>query len=960
MKNHPFALLLFGLLASAPSMASADAPSDLTACQATVASASAQYIQSLTDAVDGCLRRMSAAVIARGATTEQAATGVAPKCVAFFRRLSNANRPRKQLDRIFNATVDGACDPAVNPDLLHTAADTYTIGQRSLGAERLAASCASLGQDASIKSFAAWRDCLRAATECEAQQAVALRWPRALEYFAALKTAIAALPADAARDDALAGLTALDREIEGAVDDDVADVRCAAPAGVLATGQSGCVDFGAGSPTYTCPTRLPGQDAFFRPGVPSRYTDNGDGTVTDLVTGLTWEKLDAAGGMHDKDAVGDWASTTSTKIDQLNGAAFAGHTDWRIPNRRELESLVNVGAGQPKIGSAFNDSCTPGCSSIECSCTATAEYWSSSVYQADADRRWIVSFVNGAIGHDDKTTGSYRVRAVRGGVTTPVAPAATMKAAEKLADTAGEQLQACQLTAADATSKYARAATRAIGACLGAMSSAVVGGGATPAQAATATAEQCATSLRRLLDTVKPKRTLAARAAATIAQSCDPSVNPGLGYDPSAVFGTGQGALGAGGLASCTGGAVTSVQGWTDCMLAAAECQVRQSVALRWPRALEYLQALKPAIAALPATAANADASAALVALDAALEGDVEDDRPQVECAPPGGLPSTGQQLCDNGDGTFANCPPTAVQQDGQQRAGVPRRFVDNGDGTISDLVTGLMWEKQDGSASGTGTDSNTYLWSSAISLFGRQALPAGYDDWRAPTRRELESLVDLGGQSPAIDPVFHHDCTPGCTLDTCACTVPGPYWSSTWANEGAWVVSFADGSLFATTVDGAVRNPEYPVRLVRGGVTDPVIKPGPPLALDVSVRNPWRSACVPVQLAAYDADSSCYMVHQIKTLPAHGFLTEFVSLKASTEANLTESVAANMCPPPEQNWMNEVVLKRFNATLCYIPFSPTFTGFDSFTYSVLDNDELTSGTATVSIEIFEVRQPGG
>ena len=52
--------------------------------------------------------------------------------------------------------------------------------------------------------------------------------------------------------------------------------------------------------------------------------------------------------------------------------------------------------------------------------------------QTDADRRWIVSFVNGAIGHDDKTTGSYRVRAVRGGVTTPVAPAATMKTAAKL------------------------------------------------------------------------------------------------------------------------------------------------------------------------------------------------------------------------------------------------------------------------------------------------------------------------------------------------------------------------------------------------------------------------------------------------------------------------------------------------------------------------------------------------
>lgn len=125
MKIHPFALLLLGLLATAPpSSARADASSDLAACQSTVASASADYVESLTGTVDLCLRRLSNAVIARGATTEEAAAQAAPKCVALFRRLSNTNRPRKQLDRIFTAAVDDACDPAVNPSLLHTETDT--------------------------------------------------------------------------------------------------------------------------------------------------------------------------------------------------------------------------------------------------------------------------------------------------------------------------------------------------------------------------------------------------------------------------------------------------------------------------------------------------------------------------------------------------------------------------------------------------------------------------------------------------------------------------------------------------------------------------------------------------------------------------------------------------------------------------------------------------------------------
>ena len=51
---------------------------------------------------------------------------------------------------------------------------------------------------------------------------------------------------------------------------------------------------------------------------------------------------------------------------------------------------------------------------------------------------------------------------------------------------------------------------------------------------------------------------------------------------------------------------------------------------------------------------------------------------------------------------------------------------------------------------------------------------------------------------------------------------------------------------------------------------------------------------------------------------------------------------------------MSEVVFKKFAGVYCYIPFSSTFSGFDTFTYTVYDNDGLESAPATMSIEIFE------
>ena len=81
--------------------------------------------------------------------------------------------------------------------------------------------------------------------------------------------------------------------------------------------------------------------------------------------------------------------------------------------------------------------------------------------------------------------------------------------------------------------------------------------------------------------------------------------------------------------------------------------------------------------------------------------------------------------------------------------------FGDNGDGTVTDRATGLMWAKND---SGKGLN-----WEQALAYTENLEL-AGHGDWRLPNAKELQSIVDYsrapqagrdGIKSPAIDPVF-------------------------------------------------------------------------------------------------------------------------------------------------------------------------------------------------------------
>jgi len=186
-----------------------------------------------------------------------------------------------------------------------------------------------------------------------------------------------------------------------------------------------------------------------------RFMDNGDGTITDRLTCLVWEKKDNAGGLHDKDKTFSWCadanrdsvcdsagdppdgSAFTVFLAGMNGAGFAGHRDWRLPREdghngpgpNELESILTTQgplcpAVAPCVDAVFTANCGPGkqgCTvdgaggTQECSCTRPNGYWSATTYPVAPTDAWFVYFVGGGVNSAAKTGLAY-VRAVRGGL----------------------------------------------------------------------------------------------------------------------------------------------------------------------------------------------------------------------------------------------------------------------------------------------------------------------------------------------------------------------------------------------------------------------------------------------------------------------------------------------------------------------------------------------------------------
>jgi len=210
--------------------------------------------------------------------------------------------------------------------------------------------------------------------------------------------------------------------------------------------------------------------------------------------------------------------------------------------------------------------------------------------------------------------------------------------------------------------------------------------------------------------------------------------------------------------------------------------------------------------------------------------------------APKQSLPVTGQTTCwDTApDTSLPPIPCEGTGQDGDIQAGAAFSYTDNGDGTITDNNTQLIWEKKDdNNISGIHDKDNVYTFDEAFSVFidalnntcngegitvcaadnecgaGEVCGFAGHQDWLVPNVRELQSIVnyEAGTSPPAVSPEFSSTCVAGCTLTECSCTANDRYWSSTTfaSNLEAFIVNFQQGIVL-----GISKNREERVRAVR------------------------------------------------------------------------------------------------------------------------------------------------
>ena len=124
-----------------------------------------------------------------------------------------------------------------------------------------------------------------------------------------------------------------------------------APSGLLDTGQKACYGYDQNEVRWVevpCDqAACAGQDGSYATGCPSegRFLDNGDGTVTDNCTGLQWQKdtADANGDGQTPDDGSD-ALPWCGALAYCENLSFAWHEDWRLPNVRELQSIVITAA----------------------------------------------------------------------------------------------------------------------------------------------------------------------------------------------------------------------------------------------------------------------------------------------------------------------------------------------------------------------------------------------------------------------------------------------------------------------------------------------------------------------------------------------------------------------------------------------------------------------------------------
>ncbi len=116
------------------------------------------------------------------------------------------------------------------------------------------------------------------------------------------------------------------------------------------------------------------------PTIPNHYTDNGDGTITDHLTQLMWEKVPTT-------AVQTWEQA----LVLAEGLTLANNSDWRLPNIKELQSLNDERAIQPSVSSPYFQN------------LIVTKYWSSTSLPNQTTKAWYWHTAFGITTYDLKT-----------------------------------------------------------------------------------------------------------------------------------------------------------------------------------------------------------------------------------------------------------------------------------------------------------------------------------------------------------------------------------------------------------------------------------------------------------------------------------------------------------------------------------------------------------------------------
>ncbi len=194
----------------------------------------------------------------------------------------------------------------------------------------------------------------------------------------------------------------------------------------------------------------------------------------------------------------------------------------------------------------------------------------------------------------------------------------------------------------------------------------------------------------------------------------------------------------------------------------------------------------------------------------------------------------TGQDLCyDTVD--VISCPQLGEPFYGQDAnyTGNSPSYTDNSDSTVTDLVTGLMWQKSPDMDDNGIVNYNDKMYFDEALAYAASFNLAGYNDWRLPTIKELYSLIMFYGAEPNPNAQSCDDCTP--FIDTSYFIfsygdlsageriIDAQYASSTLyvsttmnGNRTMFGVNFADGRIKGYPADSTIGK-KYYLRYVRG-----------------------------------------------------------------------------------------------------------------------------------------------